>query len=263
MHETPIAAREKRLCQHDVHSWAVRKFIPAGNRRFLSHKANRRIERFSENIKPVCFAHLFPASSLELCGAAATASDDPLGGLRQVLYWEEPIWDSAACEPALRLSDAGGNVTVATPVLPNGMTGARQTACLRTLLDDAVAARQGPLIRWYYTSMMLGFSAQLAATCTIYHCMDELASFRFAPPELPALEAELMAASDLVFTGGYSLFEAKRGLHRNIHPLPSSVDLRHFARARADPRHARGATRAARFPAAARLDPLWPPHHQP
>jgi UDP-galactopyranose mutase len=36
------------------------------------------------------------------------------------------------------------------------------------------------------------------------------------------------------FTGGHSLYEYKcqTAQHRNIHPFPSSVDVRHFARAR-------------------------------
>ena len=38
--------------------------------------------------------------------------------------------------------------------------------------------------------------------------------------------------ADLVFTGGYSLYEAKRSLHRAVHPFPSSVDVAHFAAAR-------------------------------
>ena len=40
--------------------------------------------------------------------------------------------------------------------------------------------------------------------------MDELANFRFASPQLPILERELMKRADVVFTGGYSLYEAKR-----------------------------------------------------
>jgi UDP-galactopyranose mutase len=63
--------------------------------------------------------------------------------------------------------------------------------------------------------------------------MDELANFRFAPPELLSLERELLATADVVFTGGYSLYEAKKDRHPNIHPFPSSVDRPHFARARA------------------------------
>jgi UDP-galactopyranose mutase len=63
--------------------------------------------------------------------------------------------------------------------------------------------------------------------------MDELSNFRFAPERLKTLERDLVGLADVVFTGGYSLYEAKRGWHANIHPFPSSVDRPHFARARA------------------------------
>jgi UDP-galactopyranose mutase len=63
--------------------------------------------------------------------------------------------------------------------------------------------------------------------------MDELANFRNAPPRLRKLEAELLRRADLVFTGGRSLYEAKRGQHRSAHCFPSSVDVEHFGQARA------------------------------
>jgi UDP-galactopyranose mutase len=66
----------------------------------------------------------------------------------------------------------------------------------------------------------------------IYDCMDELSLFAGAPPELRARERELMQLADLVFTGGHSLYEAKRNQHRRIYPFPSSIDKEHFARAR-------------------------------
>jgi UDP-galactopyranose mutase len=81
--------------------------------------------------------------------------------------------------------------------------------------------------------MMLPFSRHIEADCTVYDCMDELSAFRFAPPQLLELERELLATSDVVFTGGYSLYEAKKDKHPNIHPFPSSVDRGHFAQARA------------------------------
>jgi hypothetical protein len=62
--------------------------------------------------------------------------------------------------------------------------------------------------------------------------MDELANFKGAPPELLTLEQQLLARADFVFTGGYSLYEAKRERHPDVHPFPSSVDAAHFARAR-------------------------------
>ncbi len=100
-----------------------------------------------------------------------------------VIIWEEPIFDAKG-EPSLDLSIcAKSGVTVAVPHLnPNeGDLHARQ---LRRLLDELMATRSGPLIRWYYTPMMLAFSRHLDARCTVYDCMDELSAFRFAQTEL-------------------------------------------------------------------------------
>ena len=80
--------------------------------------------------------------------------------------------------------------------------------------------------------MMLPFSRHIEPSAVVYDCMDELANFKFAPPELKDLENELFERADAVFTGGYSLYEAKQDRHRNIHPFPSSVDRAHFAQAR-------------------------------
>jgi UDP-galactopyranose mutase len=104
-------------------------------------------------------------------------------------------------------------------------------AALCALLDDYLGTDR-PNVAWYYTPMMLPFSRHLRADCTVYDCMDELANFRFAPPRLLELESELFERADLVFTGGYSLYEAKRSRHPSVHPFPSSVDIAHFAQAR-------------------------------
>src|SRR5690606_21521201 len=67
---------------------------------------------------------------------------------------------------------------------------------------------------------------------TVYDCMDELSAFRFAPPGLMERERQLLARSDIVFTGGRSLYEKKCDRHEDVHLFPSGVDVAHFARAR-------------------------------
>jgi UDP-galactopyranose mutase len=62
--------------------------------------------------------------------------------------------------------------------------------------------------------------------------MDELSKFRFAPEKLLGLEQELIDKANLVFTGGSSLFEAKRDRHASVHLFPSSVDRVHFSKGR-------------------------------
>ena len=88
-------------------------------------------------------------------------------------------------------------------------------------------------VLYYFTPLALQFSDHVGASLVVYDCMDELSAFSGAPPEIAALEQALLARADLVFTGGVSLFEAKRHLHPNVHAFPSSVDVAHFARARA------------------------------
>lgn len=101
------------------------------------------------------------------------------------------------------------------------------------MLADFIAQRR--LSRydlWYYTPMALRFSRQLQPDVVIFDCMDELSAFKGAPPEIKALELELLDRAHIVFTGGTSLYEAKRTQHSNVHCCPSSIDTAHFSRAR-------------------------------
>ncbi|MDQ0593500.1 glycosyltransferase involved in cell wall biosynthesis [Chryseobacterium ginsenosidimutans] len=85
---------------------------------------------------------------------------------------------------------------------------------------------------WYYTPMALQFTNHLKPDTIIYDSMDELSAFRFAPPQLLQMENELFRKADVVFTGGNSLYEAKKSKHHNIHAMPSSIDKAHFGKAR-------------------------------
>ena len=154
---------------------------------------------------------------------------------RRTLVWEEPLTAEAGAGASLERSQEG-RVMVLTPRLPAGLPHEEAMATLGSLLA-AELAEQGVErpIAWYYTPMMLEFSRPVAesAAAVVYDCMDELSAFKFAPEHLRQLERDLVGLADVVFTGGYSLYEAKRGWHVNMHPFPSSVDRAHFARARA------------------------------
>ncbi|WP_028241137.1 glycosyltransferase family 1 protein [Stutzerimonas azotifigens] len=155
-----------------------------------------------------------------------------------VLFFEEPIPTEDA-RPWLEVRPEENGVQVLIPRLPQGCEGEAASRTQRELLDGYLAKLGvGELMLWYYTPMSLAFSDHLKPALTVYDCMDELSAFRGAPPELVERERELLARADLVFTGGYSLYEAKRERHDNAHPFPSSVDVEHFAAARrpqADP----------------------------
>ncbi len=145
----------------------------------------------------------------------------------RIVFWQEPLAGEAT-ELQRRILEHG-EVEIVTPVI---MAGEAEDDALRSLLDALLAETGAPQVCWYYTPMMLAFSAHLSPACTVYDCMDELANFRFAPADLVSREQQLLEAADLVFTGGYSLFDAKRERHSRVFPFPSSVDKAHFGSAR-------------------------------
>lgn len=152
-----------------------------------------------------------------------------------VVFWEEPV-EIAANETAylqVREAQDAPNVRVVVPHLPQGMPEDAREAALMRLLDAHIASIRGALIAWYYTPMMLPFSRHIEADVTVFDAMDELSKFKFAPVKLLDLEQELINRADVVFTGGSSLYEAKKDRHDNVHCFPSSVDRCHFLKARA------------------------------
>ncbi len=151
-----------------------------------------------------------------------------------VVFWEEPV-DIGERETALlrvRTAEGHANVRIVVPHIPAGLDESERTTVLKRLLDAYSAGLKHPIVAWYYTPMMLPFSRALDASVTVYDAMDELSKFKFAPPELLELEQELISRADLVFTGGSSLYEAKKGRHESVHLFPSSVDRKHFEKAR-------------------------------
>jgi glycosyltransferase involved in cell wall biosynthesis len=178
----------------------------------------------------ICFSHLrwnfvFQRPQHLMCRFAREMN---------VIFWEEPI-DIGPKETAflqVREAPDAANVRVVVPHLPQGMPDDARDAALKRLLDAHVASVRGPLVAWYYTPMMLSFSRDLDPDVTVYDAMDELSKFKFAPTHLLDLEQELIDRADVVFTGGSSLYEAKKHRHDSVHCFPSSVDRAHFCKAR-------------------------------
>ena len=150
---------------------------------------------------------------------------------RRVFYMEEPLVDSDS-GPWLDLQHCG-DVMVAVPHLPRECPEPDGTAMQRALLDSLIESQQiRRYVLWYYTPMALGFTDHLTPDAIVYDCMDELSAFAHAPAALKLREAELLRRATLVFTGGQSLYEAKREAHPSVRAFPSSVDANHFAKAR-------------------------------
>ncbi|BCS34439.1 glycosyl transferase [Luteitalea sp. TBR-22] len=150
---------------------------------------------------------------------------------RRVWFVEEPRETDG--EPRLDVRAVSDRLSVVVPLLPAGLDPEASCRRQRELLATWWREQRfdSPLL-WYYTPMALPFTRTLAAGVVVYDCMDELSLFKGAPPALRRLEMELLERADLVFTGGVSLYEAKKHQHEAVHAFPSSVDKSHFMRAR-------------------------------
>ncbi len=147
-----------------------------------------------------------------------------------VWFLEEPIWGDKL---RIEARQEGENLTVLVPHIPHGTPFGDVLTYQRRMIDQLLESKRiTNFVSWYYTPMALLFSDHLNPNHTVYDCMDELSAFLGAPRELIDLESKLINRADQVFTGGYSLYEAKRNRHVNVHAFPSSIDFAHFSKAR-------------------------------
>lgn len=154
-----------------------------------------------------------------------------LAAKRSVLYVEEPV--AGAAKVHLEAYSPCRGVTVLRLHVPTQGAGFHDAhmPAMRKMLQAWLARNAiDEYLLWFYTPMALPLADGLAPRGEIYDCMDELAAFDFAPPELIARENLLFDRVDLVFTGGRSLYESKRDRHDDVHCFPSSVDHAHFGR---------------------------------
>ena len=152
--------------------------------------------------------------------------------LHRVFFIEEPVFHDNH-DNSLRISENTENLWIVVPHLRHGMSFQEIENIQQGLLNDLFEEREIKRYMFlYYTPMAWGISSHLKPELVIYDCMDELSTFKFAPPELKPREKQLFEKADIVFTGGHNLFHAKKDHHSNIHPFPSSIDKEHFSKAR-------------------------------
>ncbi len=199
----------------------------------ISENATAALDNFGgKPIDLVCFAHLHwdfvwqrPQHLLSRFAQAG-----------RVFYVEEPFFHADdAVAPHIEVKERQHGLQVIVAHLPQYLrtdeaAADQAQAALLTEFFDEQSIEQYSF--WYYTPMALGKSRHFAPLLTVYDCMDELANFKFAPPALKSREQELFRKADLVFTGGHTLYEAKREQHPDAHPFPSSIDKAHFGQAR-------------------------------
>jgi UDP-galactopyranose mutase len=151
---------------------------------------------------------------------------------RRVFFVEEPIFDDGPMRLDISRRDCG--VYVVVPRLPKEVEGGGALESAQREMIDRLFAEHAVTehFLWYYTPMAMPWTKHLRPVATVYDCMDELSAFKGAHVALREYEAALFDRADMVFTGGQSLYEAKRGQHRNVYAFPSSIDASHFAQAR-------------------------------
>lgn len=186
-----------------------------------------------------------------------------------VMYVNEPELTAAAeREPYLKPIADDGNVSAWQPMFPDRAGVLEQWRENYVQLVQSLLAQQGerivltsrnasessgPLILWFYTPTPYYFLDHIPADLVVYDVMDELANFKNAAPDLREREARLLAQADVIFTGGRSLYEARKRSVAGLHPdgyqpdggsvpggrtetgsvylFPSGVEPEHFAQA--------------------------------
>lgn len=148
----------------------------------------------------------------------------------RVFFFEEPEFTDDKTH--LSISPREDTLFVVVPRIANSDR-EKAIEIQRRMLDDLIAERKiKDYILWFYTPAAMDFAAHLQPKITVFDCMDELSAFKFAAPELLENERRLLKKADLVFTGGQSLYEAKKDKHPKVFAFPSSIDVAHFAAAR-------------------------------
>jgi UDP-galactopyranose mutase len=150
----------------------------------------------------------------------------------RVFFIEEPMWDAGA--ETVSVKEVEENIIVVVPYLLSTKTAKTNLNFQKQMLDNLLEQMNiTDYIFWYYSPMALPFSEHANPRLIIYDCMDELSCFKNAPAALKENEAKLIEKADIMFTGGNSLYNAKKHLHENVHAFPSSIDKEHFFTARA------------------------------
>ncbi|MFN7116047.1 MAG: glycosyltransferase [Saprospiraceae bacterium] len=147
---------------------------------------------------------------------------------RKVLFVEEPIGYDPRCEGRANIIRVNHNLTVLQPCINHD-----------NLMDELEPIVKEYMQRlnitnpnlWFYSAAFHEMTERIPHQAVIYDCMDELSAFRGASKALIKLEKQLIQKADVIFTGGKSLYEAKRQLSENVYCYPSSVDREHFEKA--------------------------------
>lgn len=181
---------------------------------------------FLHNIDLVCFSHLRWGFVFQRPQHLLTR----FAKHTRVFFFEEPVMHNGP--DTLFITNESKNLFVVVPHLQQDRDECQIERQKQLLNHMLLSMKINQFFSWYYTPMAMPFTEHLSPEFVVFDCMDELSAFKFAPVELKNRETQLLEKADVVFTGGHSIYEAKKDAHSNIHPFPSSIDKSHFGLAR-------------------------------
>ncbi len=146
----------------------------------------------------------------------------------RILFVEEPIPFTSENQGTANVIRINNHLTVLQP----RMCWTAMPQMLSAMINMYVEQQEfsSPVL-WFYSPAFIEMAEYIDHSLTVYDCMDELSAFQGAPASLIEQERKLLSQADVVFTGGTSLYQAKKELHPNVYCFPSSVDAQHFQRA--------------------------------
>ncbi|HZT42039.1 MAG TPA: glycosyltransferase [Chthonomonadaceae bacterium] len=157
----------------------------------------------------------------------------------RILFVEEPLAVSdTEGAPMPVLQEVMPGVVTLTPKVPESQCNGTplwlwpcQNLITRQVRDAIRALDLRHRALWFYTPTPEFMVEAVQPEMLVYDVMDELSNFKFAPPQLRDQERRLLSQAAVVFTGGASLYDAKKHHNPNTHLFASGVDAAHYSKA--------------------------------
>lgn len=157
----------------------------------------------------------------------------------RVIYVDPPELVAGVEQSYLQERDGAYGVRVVRPIFPDELldTPGHSFRELWLRMLPTVLQEAGDNVLLWIFSPLFDYLVEAAhdyVQLTVYDCMDDLASFRGGSDTMRQREAQLLSLVDLVFTGGRSMYEARKDRHARVYCFPSGVDVEHYRQV-ADP----------------------------
>lgn len=151
----------------------------------------------------------------------------------RVIYVDPPVAAPGNGRPFLWEQRSEAGVQIFRPVFAGNPLEAGDTTYWEqwlALLPETLALAGANTILWVFSPRadVLVEAARQRVKLAVYDCMDDLASFADGTEDMREKEDRLMSNVDLVTTGGYSMYLARKDRHPRVHAFPSGVEIEHY-----------------------------------